>query len=114
MVMGEIVLTGRRLDPLTYTFFLAPVCLVVLIFANACQWNPHILPDFVQWWPLLTLNALIAFVLNLLVAAVIKECSALGFVLAGLTKDITIVVCSCIAFGEQITPQQAMAFGLTL
>jgi len=114
MVMGEIVLSGRKLDPLTYTFFLAPVCLVVLLCANALQWNPSIISDFVHWWPLLIINALVAFVLNLLVAAVIKECSAVGFVLAGLTKDIAIVVASCIAFGEQVTPQQVMAFTLTL
>lgn len=114
MVMGEIVLSGRKLDPLTYTFFLAPVCLVVLLCANAFEWNPRIIPDFVQWWPLLIVNALVAFILNLLVAAVIKECSAVGFVLAGLTKDIAIVVCSCVAFGEQVTAQQATAFTLTL
>jgi len=114
MIMGEIVLSGRKIDPLTYTFFLAPVCLVVLLFANACQWNPDIVPHFIQWWPFLMVNALIAFILNLIVASVIKECSAVGFVLAGLTKDIALVVCSCIAFGEQVTPQQAMAFALTL
>jgi len=114
MVMGEIVLSGRKIDPLTYTFFLAPVCLAVLLCANALHWNPYIIPAFLQWWPLLIVNALVAFVLNLLVAAVIKECSAVGFVLAGLLKDIAIVVCSCIAFGEKITAQQATAFALTL
>lgn len=114
MVMGEIILSGKKLDPLTYTYFLAPICLVVLAFATAVQWNSTILPDFIKWWPLLFVNALVAFVLNVLVASVIKECSAVGFVLTGLTKDIAIVVCSCIFFGEPVTRQQAGAFGVTL
>jgi len=113
-IMGEILLRGRKLDPLTYTCFLAPMCFAILLFANVVHWNHSVISHFVQWWPLLIVNALIAFVLNLLVAAVIKECSAVGFVLVGLTKDIAIVGASCIAFGEQVTAQQAVSFTLTL
>merc|ERR1740123_1119124 len=92
MVMGEIVLSGRKLDPLTYTLFLAPICMIVLVIGNAC----------------------VAFLLNVLVAAVIKECSAVGFVLCGLTKDCVIVIFSAVAFSEEVTTKQAIGFAVTL
>merc|ERR1719245_1606860 len=42
MVMGEIVLSGKKLDPLTYTLFLAPI----LIIGNAVHWSPGTFRDF--------------------------------------------------------------------
>lgn len=114
MVMGEIVLSGRKLDPLTYTMFLAPICLVVLVIANAVHFSPGTWEDLAQMWPLLIANACVAFVLNVMVATVIKECSAVGFVLCGLTKDIAIVLFSTAAFHEHVTRKQALAFVITL
>jgi len=114
MIMGEIVLGGKKLDPLTYNLFLAPICLIVLIIANAVHWSPGTWVDLAEWWPLLIGNACLAFILNVVVAAVIKECSAVGFVLAGLTKDIAIVVFSSVAFHEHVTSKQAGAFVITI
>jgi len=114
MIMGEILLSGKKLDPLTYNLFLAPTCLVVLVIANAAHWSPGTWGDLCAWWPLLLGNACVAFCLNILVAAVIKECSAVGFVLTGLTKDIAIVVFSAIAFHERVTVKQAAAFVITI
>uniref|UniRef100_A0A7S1M652 Sugar phosphate transporter domain-containing protein n=1 Tax=Alexandrium catenella TaxID=2925 RepID=A0A7S1M652_ALECA len=114
MVLGEFVLCGRKLDPLTYTSFIAPICLAVLLVASLAHWDPLIGPAFVKCWPLLLVNALVAFVLNVLVATVIKEISAVGFVLAGLTKDIVIVVLSSLIFHETLTFTQWAAFAMTL
>jgi len=114
MVMGEIVLTGRKLDPLTYNLFLAPICLIVLIIANAIHWSSGTAADFADMWPLLLGNACVAFCLNVLVALVIKECSAVGFVLTGLMKDIAIVIFSSVAFHENVTTKQAEAFIVTV
>jgi len=114
MVLGEFVLSGRKLDPLTYTSFVAPLCFVVLLAANLCSWDHRIVPAFVNSWPLLLCNALVAFILNVLVAAVIKEISAVGFVLTGLAKDIVIVVLSWLLFSEAITFKQWAAFAVTL
>eukprot|EP00413_Alexandrium_margalefii_P029875 CAMPEP_0204578114 /NCGR_PEP_ID=MMETSP0661-20131031/42738_1 /ASSEMBLY_ACC=CAM_ASM_000606 /TAXON_ID=109239 /ORGANISM="Alexandrium margalefi, Strain AMGDE01CS-322" /LENGTH=352 /DNA_ID=CAMNT_0051587015 /DNA_START=57 /DNA_END=1115 /DNA_ORIENTATION=+ len=114
MIMGEFVLTGRKMDPLTYNMFLAPICLAVLIVANAAHWSPGTLEDFAEWWPLILGNACLAFCLNILVATVIKECSAVGFVLTGLIKDIVIVIFSAVAFHEHVTRKQAEAFIITI
>lgn len=115
MVMGEIVLSGpRKLDPLTYTMFVAPTCLVVLIVANLVHWDPLTVTRFHENWHLLVANASVAFLLNVMVATVVKECSAVGFVLTGLLKDIVIVIFSAIFFGEMVTHAQAAAFGVTI
>mmetsp|Transcript_122369 Transcript_122369/g.341064 ORF Transcript_122369/g.341064 Transcript_122369/m.341064 type:complete len:356 (+) Transcript_122369:61-1128(+) len=114
MIMGEIVLGSRKLDPLTYNMMLAPISLLVLIVGNAVHWSPGTMVDLARWWPLILANACVAFCLNVTVAAVIKECSAVGFVLAGLTKDIAIVLFSAIAFREAVTRQQALAFAITI
>eukprot|EP00416_Gambierdiscus_australes_P040515 CAMPEP_0171097028 /NCGR_PEP_ID=MMETSP0766_2-20121228/46678_1 /TAXON_ID=439317 /ORGANISM="Gambierdiscus australes, Strain CAWD 149" /LENGTH=363 /DNA_ID=CAMNT_0011556139 /DNA_START=53 /DNA_END=1144 /DNA_ORIENTATION=- len=114
MLMGEMVMGGRKLDPLTYNMFLAPICLIVLIIANGVHWSPGTWVDLNEWWPLVIANACVAFCLNVCVAAVIKECSAVGFVLAGLTKDIAIVVFSAGAFHEHVTRKQALAFVITI
>jgi len=114
IVLGEFLLSGRKLDPLTYTAFVAPTCFAVLLFANAMAWNPAIIPAAMAHWRLLLVNAGVAFLLNVLVATVIKELSAVGFVLTGLTKDIVIVALSCILFGEPITCTQFLAFVVTL
>uniref|UniRef100_A0A7S2GN07 Sugar phosphate transporter domain-containing protein n=1 Tax=Alexandrium andersonii TaxID=327968 RepID=A0A7S2GN07_9DINO len=110
MVMGEIVLSGKKLDPLTYNLFLAPLCFIVLVIANAAHWSHHTWADFAVKWPLILGNSCLAFCLNVMVAVVIKECSAVGFVLTGLTKDIFIVLFSAIFFHETVTSKQAYAF----
>jgi len=114
IVLGEFVLSGRKFDPLTYTAFMAPTCFGVLLVANIVGWNPAVIPAAITHWRLLVANAGVAFLLNVLVAVVIKEISAVGFVLTGLTKDIFIVVLSCVLFGEPITPMQTSAFCMTL
>merc|ERR1740123_2121212 len=114
MVMGEIVLSGKKLDPLTYTLFLAPICFIVLVIGNAVHWSPGTFRDLPAMCPLLLGNACVAFALNVLVATVIKECSAVGFVLCGLTKDCVIVIFSAVAFSEEVTTKQAIGFAVTL
>jgi len=116
VVMGECVLSGAslKLDPLTYTLFAAPTCLTVLLLGNLFTWDHEIIPRAQQLWHLLLPNALLAFVLNVLVATVIKEASAVGFILTGMVKDIVLVVVSSIAFGETVTVEQAGAFVMIL
>jgi len=115
-VMGEFLLSGNsiRLDPLTYTLFGAPACLLALSVGNFFTWTPEIMQDALVWWPYLLPNMLVAFTLNLVVASVIKECSAVGFMLAGLGKDIALVIVSAVAFAEPVTKAQAVSFTMVL
>jgi len=117
-VMGEHVMSdgpgGLKLDPLSYTFFVSPMCLLVLLVGTYVMWVPEILDRLAIWWPLLVPNALLAFSLNLVVAAMIKETSAVGFILAGVVKDIAVVLVSSLFMGEVVTPMQATSFTVAL
>jgi len=115
-VLAEMVLTGNdlRLDPLSYTFFVAPVCLVVLAVGTIVTWDPAIPADVATWWPCLIPNACLAVCLNVAIASVIQETSAVGFVIVGMVKDIALVCFSSIFFHETITYWQKLAFMVTL
>merc|ERR1719174_2494027 len=93
---------------------MAPVCLVVLTIGNYLTWNTEIIPDAMDWWHLLLPNAMLAFALNLCIAVLIKECSAMAFILAGLVKDMFIVSLSSALFGDVITLQQLLGFAICL
>eukprot|EP00397_Hematodinium_sp_SG-2012_P024381 GEMP01025390.1.p2 GENE.GEMP01025390.1~~GEMP01025390.1.p2 ORF type:complete len:134 (+),score=22.52 GEMP01025390.1:869-1270(+) len=56
--------------------------------------------------PLLAANALLAFVLNITMAMFIKYSSAVSLVLAGISKDVVIVLCSTVVFREPISMTQ--------
>ncbi|CAK0859520.1 unnamed protein product [Prorocentrum cordatum] len=115
-VIAELVLTGNdfKLDPLSYTMFMAPVCLLVLIIGNAIIWEHSVIEDLAVWWPYLIPNACIAFCLNITIAQVIKETSAVGFIITGVVKDICLVVFSSVAFHDMITMKQWVSFTVTL
>jgi len=116
IVMGEIVLSGNnmKLDPLTYTLIVAPICFMFVCVGTFASWSPEILEDFAVVWPYLIPNACMAFLLNLLVATIIKETSAVGMILLGLTKDVFLVSVSAVAFGDVVTPLQGVSFTMII
>eukprot|EP00448_Togula_jolla_P029443 CAMPEP_0170622194 /NCGR_PEP_ID=MMETSP0224-20130122/28998_1 /TAXON_ID=285029 /ORGANISM="Togula jolla, Strain CCCM 725" /LENGTH=341 /DNA_ID=CAMNT_0010948491 /DNA_START=111 /DNA_END=1136 /DNA_ORIENTATION=- len=115
-VMGEYLMsqTDFKLDPLTYTMFMAPVSLLFLSLGVAWTWDPAVWPAAKENWQYLLPSALLAYALNLIIAMVLKNCSAMGFILAGMLKDIIIVVVSSHIFGDVIAGSQYMGFAVTL
>mmetsp|Transcript_71020 Transcript_71020/g.205907 ORF Transcript_71020/g.205907 Transcript_71020/m.205907 type:complete len:344 (+) Transcript_71020:42-1073(+) len=115
-VMGEVVLSGGglKLDPMSYTLFCAPTCMLVLLVGNMFDWDHSTVEDFKRLWPVLLPNVLLAFVLNVLVACMLKEISAVGFILTGIIKDICIVLFSAVAFHEPVMPVQVLGFVITI
>ena len=65
-VVAEIVLSGSefKLDPLSYTFFMAPVCLVVLAIGNIITWDHSVITDLAIWRPYPIPNVCMAFPFN--------------------------------------------------
>merc|ERR1740130_514100 len=70
--------------------------------------------DIVAWWPVLAVNATVAFALNLSIALFMKHSSAVGFLMAGITKDCFIVLVGGLALHEQISGVQAVGFAAQL
>jgi len=115
-VMGEFLMssTDFKLDPLTYTMFMAPVSLLFLSMGVAWTWDPAVVAAAQANWHYLLPNACLAYGLNLIIAMVLKNCSAMGFILAGMVKDIVIVVVSSHLFGDYIAGMQYFGFAVTL
>eukprot|EP00450_Noctiluca_scintillans_P001399 CAMPEP_0194502578 /NCGR_PEP_ID=MMETSP0253-20130528/26229_1 /TAXON_ID=2966 /ORGANISM="Noctiluca scintillans" /LENGTH=80 /DNA_ID=CAMNT_0039344745 /DNA_START=18 /DNA_END=256 /DNA_ORIENTATION=- len=62
-VMGDWMMKSHlKLDALTYTMFLSPMCLVVLVIGAAVTWKAEILTDLAAWWMYIVPNACLAFV----------------------------------------------------
>jgi drug/metabolite transporter (DMT)-like permease len=114
-VLAEMFMKGSfKIDPFSYTLLVSPVCLVFLITGTVVTWKPEVWTDFKVWWPMLVPNACLAFILNLCIANVVRETSAVGFNLTGLVKDVCLVVFSAVAFSDPVQMQQWVAFGITL
>merc|ERR1719375_938739 len=64
--------------------------------------------------PMICVNAVLAFVLNLLVAQCIKQSSAVGYLMFGIVKDICIIVTSSWFLGESLSHQQMFGFTMAL
>mmetsp|Transcript_72493 Transcript_72493/g.172826 ORF Transcript_72493/g.172826 Transcript_72493/m.172826 type:complete len:371 (-) Transcript_72493:144-1256(-) len=124
IVLQQSLLTsaGLKLDALSFVLLVSPVCLLVLSGTIA---SLHVLwPDGalkVPQWSELVLhrhvllgNALLAFILNLTIAAFIKNTSAVGFILAGIVKDAAIVLAGVAFFRETVTAQQMVGFTIQL
>jgi len=115
-VLGDWLMNGSdlKLDPLTYTLFMAPMCLMVLVVGNFFAWNSNVLPDLAEWWPILIPNSFLAFSMNITIALLIKETSAIVYIMAGLVKDILIVLLSAGVFHESVVRQQYIGFMICL
>eukprot|EP00933_Yihiella_yeosuensis_P028456 TRINITY_DN2228_c1_g1_i1.p1 TRINITY_DN2228_c1_g1~~TRINITY_DN2228_c1_g1_i1.p1 ORF type:complete len:335 (-),score=59.11 TRINITY_DN2228_c1_g1_i1:263-1267(-) len=115
-VMADVIMSGAglKLDALTFVSFQAPCSLIPLAAAFYWTFDPVIAQDFVRMWPLLLANAVLAFGLNVMVAVVIKQLTAVAFVIIGLAKDMIIIVISSWVLGEPVTRQQWTGFAITL
>jgi hypothetical protein len=123
VTLQSMLLSGKgKLDPLSYLLIVMPFCVVVLGGALTILWfcgggHRFAMPDLADLqreWRLLACNALLAFGLNLAVAAFMKHTSAVAVILVGIVKDATIVFFNAIFLGEGISQLQTFGFILQL
>lgn len=106
---------GLKFDAMSFVLLMSPLCALVLaVKMYLFQFDPMLKERFVIWLPLIALNTLLAFFLNIVIAFFIKNCSAVSFVIAGILKDIIIVLCSSIVFREHVSMMQSVGFFLEL
>jgi len=115
-LIGEAVMSGAglKLDVLTFVLFQAPFSLIFLTVGVVATWTPDVLVDFKRHWHWVMVNALIAFLLNVLIAVTLKKLSALSFVIIGVVKDMVIVSCSALIFGDPVSQTQQVGFMVTI
>merc|ERR1719327_247246 len=117
IIQGILMSGSYKLDPMTMVLFMAPACL----FANTIPFCvlegtriTEIFSQMLTVLPCLGVNAVMAFILNLLVAQCIKQLSPVGYLLCGIVKDVSIIVSSSWFLGESLALQQVVGFVLAL
>lgn len=110
VILQQMILQGLRVDPLTMVMTQSPLCLCTLSVGLYFLWEPGTLADAQRMGFHLCLNGLNAFALNVSIALVIRYASGVSFVVAGVVKDILIVLVAAIFFGAVITHMQIVGF----
>ncbi|KAF7325799.1 TPT domain-containing protein [Mycena kentingensis (nom. inval.)] len=107
LVMIEILLHGMKMDPLVSLHYYAPICaLINLLFL---PFTEGLAPFYqlARLGPLILLsNAFVAFFLNVAAVFLVGVTSGLVLTLAGVFKDILLIIGSVIIFSAQISPLQ--------
>eukprot|EP00928_Gymnodinium_smaydae_P062831 TRINITY_DN4659_c0_g3_i1.p1 TRINITY_DN4659_c0_g3~~TRINITY_DN4659_c0_g3_i1.p1 ORF type:complete len:354 (-),score=56.91 TRINITY_DN4659_c0_g3_i1:353-1414(-) len=111
---------GMKFDALSYMLLVMPVC--ALIQASFLGASSLVTPGGMDWmpvpstqlilskWHVLLPNALLAFVLNLIAVMFIKASSSVTYVLAGIVKDMVIVLGGVLVMGDEVSALQAWSF----
>ncbi len=117
LVMTGVLMKKIKLDPLSSLYFVAPFCMVFtglacLVFESGdLPYERMQTPDFML---IMLVNGSVAFTLNVAVVALISNTSALVLTLAGIVKDILLVILSVTVFGSPVTPLQYAGYGVAL
>lgn len=115
ILLQQMVMQGSaKVDPLTMVMIMSPLCLVTLSVGLYFFWQPDIIVQAQKHWVHLALNCCNAFLLNVAVATVIKYASGVSFVLAGVIKDVCIVVAAAMLFGAIVTSVQMIGFSIAV
>jgi hypothetical protein len=125
-VLQQMVLQSRglKLDALSYVLVMSPMSMMLLagllLSADCWSWHhsdmlgaPH-WREVLLWSPQLLANAMCAFFMNILIAVVLKNTSALSVTLCGLTKDAAIVFGGWLVGGNALGGMQGLGFAVQL
>merc|ERR1719272_622873 len=106
-----VTTSGLKLDAVTTVYLFSGASAVLLSCACfALEW-PLDLTRLRSPW-VFVINCVMAVVLNVIVATVIKKTSAVVFALSGIIKDLGVIVASSVMFVTPIT--RSMAAGYTV
>merc|ERR1719161_1094199 len=105
---------GGKLDPMTMVLCTSPLTVVALLPTLYYFWDPRIPARLLACWPLLLCNSLVAFSLNVVIAATIRSLNGVGLTLASIVKDLAIVAVSSLVFRSSLTALQILGFAGSL
>jgi len=121
LCLVNIALTskGFKLSPIAFLYFVAPLCVVALLpawlwFEASAISHNHFGPVRRTGVGMLLLNSSVAFFLNLATMALIKNTSALTLNVAGVFKDVLLIIWSVLISGAVVTHVQYVGYGIAL
>mmetsp|Transcript_25496 Transcript_25496/g.25743 ORF Transcript_25496/g.25743 Transcript_25496/m.25743 type:complete len:316 (+) Transcript_25496:123-1070(+) len=117
LVLTNVLMKQLKLDPLSSLYYIAPMC--CLFIGTACllfeiQSLPLDRMQSTEFILIMLANGAVAFTLNVAVVLLISNTSALTLTLAGIVKDILLVVLSVTVFGSPVTILQYAGYGVAL
>jgi len=125
IVLQSVLLSGKKLDALSYVLVVSPVCfvflgglwLLLLALPAGALGTGLALPSWAilhEYAPLLLGNCCLAFSLNVSIALLIKNTSAVSYIFCGVLKDIVAVLVSVVVLHESISPVQCVSFSMQI
>jgi drug/metabolite transporter (DMT)-like permease len=117
LVMTNMFLKKLGLDSLSTLYYIAPMCGAVIGCACLAFEVPHLPAEFLlswRFWGILIANGMVAFSLNIASVMLIKHTSALTLTLAGVIKDILLVLLSLAIFKSPVTALQYLGYSVSL
>lgn len=117
LVMTGLFLKKLGLDSLSTLYYIAPLCGAAIgcaCFAFEFSSLPAEKLLSLSFWGILVLNGLVAFTLNIASVMLIKHTSALTLTLAGVVKDILLVLLSMLVFKSPVSLLQYLGYAVSL
>mmetsp|Transcript_100126 Transcript_100126/g.258800 ORF Transcript_100126/g.258800 Transcript_100126/m.258800 type:complete len:386 (-) Transcript_100126:103-1260(-) len=125
IVLQSVLLSGKKLDALSYVLVVSPVCflllgslmLLLVLLPPGALGAGLALPTAAklqEFAPLLAANCALAFALNVSIALLIKNTSAVSYIFCGVLKDILAVLVSVVILHESISPMQCVSFSMQI
>lgn len=117
LTLTNVLLKQLKLDSLSTLYYVAPVCfvsnsIIFMLFEWATfPWSKVLSPMFLFT---LVSNGLVAFSLNITLVMLISHTSALTLTLAGIVKDVMLVVLSIIIFRSPVSVLQYLGYAVAL
>ncbi|KKY29199.1 putative triose-phosphate transporter [Phaeomoniella chlamydospora] len=107
---------GQRMDPLVSLYYYAPVCAAMnFVVAWLYEWGAFQWDDMAKTgFFVLFLNAAVAFLLNVSSVFLIDRTSSLVMTLAGILKNIVVVVASVAIWATEVSMLQVVGYALAL
>jgi len=116
LVMQDKVLKELKLDSLSALYYITPVSFTTIatgffFFESATFPWDRVLGSLA---PILILNGVAAFALNIAIVLLISNTSALVLSLGGILKDILLVIFSIVFFGAPVSGLQVFGYAISL
>mmetsp|Transcript_75037 Transcript_75037/g.139998 ORF Transcript_75037/g.139998 Transcript_75037/m.139998 type:complete len:381 (-) Transcript_75037:94-1236(-) len=101
---------GAKIDPMTMVLCTAPASFFWLVVPNGALWSDDIPGQAMACWPLLALNYLCTFGLQITMAVSLQYLSAVGLACCSVIKDVLIVVVGGLWLNEPLGLLQIVGF----
>ncbi|KAF4589233.1 triose-phosphate transporter [Ophiocordyceps camponoti-floridani] len=118
LAMIQVMLSnkGLKMEPLVGLYYYAPICAAMNVFVAIPTELPYFRREHLTPWlaGVLVLNALTAFMLNIASVFLIGKTSGLTMTMAGILKNMLLIVASVLIWQTRITLLQAAGYSLAL